>query len=75
VAWEGSGWSNLTREQYTSDRVKGSPEDEPVAEEEPEVELSLEELLKMLEDKGYGNLTETGFIVFNETASGKTTAV
>jgi len=55
--------------------VKGSPEGGPVAEEEPEVELSVEELLKMLEDKGYGNLTETGFIVFNETASGNTTAV
>ena len=55
--------------------MKGSPEGGPVAEEEPEVELSVEELLKMLEDKGYGNLTETGFIVFNETASGNTTAV
>jgi hypothetical protein len=55
--------------------VKGSPEGEPVAEEEPEEELSLEEFLKMLEEMGYGNLTETGFIVFNETASGDTTSV
>jgi len=55
--------------------VKVSPDGGPVAEEVPEVELSLEELLKMLEEKGYGNLTETGFIVFNETASGNTTSV
>ncbi len=75
VAWEGSGWSNLSQEQYTSDRVKDAREVEAVAEEEPEVELSVEELLKMLEDKGYGNLTETGFIVFNENASGNTTSV
>jgi hypothetical protein len=55
--------------------MKGSPNGEPVAEEEPEVELSLEELLTMLEDMGYGDLTETGFIVFNKTASGNTTSV
>ncbi len=71
VAWDKSGWSNLTQEQYTSDKVKVSLEGEqPVVEEEPE--LTIEELLEMLREKGYeGNVT----IDSNETTSGNTTLV
>ncbi len=69
VAWDGSGWSNLTQEQYTPDKVKVSLEGEPVVEEP---EPTVEELLEMLREKGYeGNVT----IDSNETASGNTTLV
>ncbi len=70
VAWDASGWSNLTQEQYTPDKVKVSLEGEQPVVEEPEP--TIEELLEMLREKGYeGNVT----IDSNETASGNTTIV
>ncbi len=72
VAWDESGWSNLTQEQYTPDKVKVSLEGELPVVEEPEVELTIEELLEMLKEKGYvGNVT----IDSNETASGNMTTI
>jgi len=70
VAWDDSGWSNLTQEQYTPDKVKVSLEGEQPVVEEPE--LTIEELLEMLREKGYeGNVT----IDSNETASGNMTTI
>ena len=72
VAWDESGWSNLTQEQYTLDKVKVSLEGELPVVEENEVELTIEELLEMLKEKGYvGNVT----IDSNETASENTTLI